>query len=373
MLKLINYSPSIFNNDLNFKNLPGVTDWLSVYSFIDYSVALNDRSNNIKLPVSTMVPEHLALPEFKITNLTYKECCHRKVKDLIALSEQTGKEICLMYSGGIDSSVVLSSFIDVLGVEEAAKKINILMSQESILENPIMWSQFIRPHFKVTNSKLYHRNGIDESKILVFGELNDQLFGSDILKNISIWAGSDILNTKFTVDMGIKYLNEYCKMNVQHATIWSELLIENLKSCPRHDSSVWDTFWWYNFALKWINVYYRYLMRCNITAEITQEQINTSYCAFFNTEDFQLWSMNNNEDKHQGTWDSYKYAGKKLVAEVTNDSNFFNRTKKNSLQNVLMLSNPTNYVFENNIMFQAIDNNLPLYNPDNYFVKYHVR
>ena len=279
MSKLINYSPSIFNNDSAFKSLPGVTDWLSVYSFIDYSVALNDRSNNIQLPVSTIVPDHLALPEFKITNLNYRECCHKKVKELIALSEQTGKEICLMYSGGIDSSVVLSSFIEVLGVTEAAKKINILMSQESILENPVMWSKFIRPYFKITNSKLYHRNGIDESKILVFGELNDQLFGSDILKNISVWAGRDILNTKFTVDMGIKYLTEYCKMNIQHATIWSELLIENLKSCPKHDSSVWDVFWWYNFSLKWINVYYRYLMRCNITSEITQDQINTSYCA----------------------------------------------------------------------------------------------
>jgi len=369
MLKLINYTPSIFNNDLTFKNLPGVADWLSVYSFIDYSVALNDRSDTIKLPVSTVVPAHLALPNFKITNLTYRECCHKKVLDLISLSKTTGKEICLMYSGGIDSSVVLSSFIDLLGVDVAAKKVNILMSQESILENPVMWEKFIRPHFKITNSKLYHRNGIDESKILVFGELNDQLFGSDILKNISIWAGHDMLNNTFTVDVGIRYLTEYCKMNIQYATTWSELLIENLKSCPHHNSSVWDTFWWYNFALKWINVYYRYLMRCNITTEITQEQIDTSYCAFFNTEDFQLWSMNNNEDKHQGTWDSYKYAGKKLVAEVTQDSNFFNRTKKNSLQNVLMLSNPTNYVFENNVMVRAIDDNLPLYNPDNYFIK----
>ena len=114
-------------------------------------------------------------------------------------------------------------------------------------------------------------------------------------------------------------------------------------------------------------------MRCNITSEITQRQIDTSYCAFFNTEDFQLWSMNNNEDKHQGTWDSYKYAGKKLVAEITNDSNFFNRTKKNSLQNVLMLSNPTNYVFENNVMIASVDDNLPLYNPNNYFIKYHGR
>lgn len=369
MLKLINYTPSVFNNNTNFKNLQGVNDWLSVYSFIDYSVALNDRSNNIKFPVITTVPDHLALPEFKIINLSYKECCANKVRDLIALSNQTGKEICLMYSGGIDSSVVLSSFIDVLGVKEAAKKINIFMSQESILENPVMWEKFIRPYFKVTNSKLHRKTGIDNDKILVFGELNDQLFGSDILKNISVWAGRDILNNTFTVDLGIKYLTEHCKMSIKHATIWSELLIENLKSCPRHNSSVWDTFWWYNFSLKWINVYYRYLMGCDLTSEVRQDQIDTSYCAFFNTEDFQQWSMNNNEDKHQGTWNSYKYAAKHLVAEVTGDKLFFNRTKKNSLQKVLMLSNRTAFVFENNIMMQSTDDITLLYNPDNYFVK----
>jgi hypothetical protein len=369
MLKLINYSPSIFNKDLDFKNLPGVADWLSVYSFIDYSVALNDRSNNIKLPVITTIPTHLEMPEFKITNFSYRDCCHKKVKDLIALSEKTGKELWLMYSGGIDSTVVLASFIEVLGVEEAAKKINILMSQESIIENPIMWSKFIRPYFKISNSKLYHRNGIDESKILVFGELNDQLFGSDILKEVSIWGGTNILNSTFTVDIGVKYLTEHCKMNTQQATLWSELLLENLKSCPRHSATVWDTFWWYNFSLKWINVYYRYLMRCNITSEITQDQIDTSYCAFFNTKDFQLWSMNNNEDKHQGTWHSYKWTGKKLVADITGDSSFINRAKKNSLPNVLMLSNPTNYVFENNVMVQSVDDNLSLYNPNNYFTK----
>ena len=125
MLKLINYSPSIFNKDLDFKNLPGVADWLSVYSFIDYSVALNDRSNRIKLPVTTTIPTHLEMPKFKVTNLSYRDCCHKQVKDLIALSEKTGKELWLMYSGGIDSTVVLASFIEVLGVKEAAKKINI--------------------------------------------------------------------------------------------------------------------------------------------------------------------------------------------------------------------------------------------------------
>jgi hypothetical protein len=371
MLKLINYTPSVFDTDKNFKTLPGVSDWLSVYSFIGYSVALNDRSNNIKIPVNTIVPDHLAMPEFRETTLSYRDCCHKKVKDLITMSEETGKEICLMYSGGVDSSVVLSSFIELLGVNGAAKKINIFMSQESILENPVMWEKFIRPHFKVTNSKLYRKTGIDKDNILVFGELNDQLFGSDILKNVSVWAGRNILNDKFTVEMGIKYLTEYCKMNTRHAAIWSELLLENLKSCPRHNSSVWDVFWWYNFSLKWINVYYRYLMRCNIDAELIQSQIDTSYCAFFNTEDFQLWSMNNNEDKHQGTWDSYKYAGKQLVAEVTADTNFFNRTKKNSLQNVLMLSERTSYVFENNVMAQTTDDITLLYNSDNYFVNYH--
>ncbi len=57
---------------------------------------------------------------------------------------------------------------------------------------------------------------------------------------------------------------------------------------------------------------------------------------FFKTDDFQLWSMNNHENKIKDTWTSYKFIAKEYIHQFFPDEDYLlNKEKEPSLKNVI--------------------------------------
>ena len=53
--------------------------------------------------------------------------------------------------------------------------------------------------------------------------------------------------------------------------------------------------------------------------------------SFFNSEDFQRWSIVNHDLKHKGTWKTYKWPSKEFIYEYNRDDNYLNnKTKETS-------------------------------------------
>lgn len=335
-MKLITYQASDFkkkaNNQLKYR------PWLSVYKiFEDANIGLNDRNRVITFPINTVVPEKFLIPKFEQSKLSYKECALARASQIVQAHNQTGLPIKIMYSGGIDSSVVLSSFIELLGVDRASKIVTILLNKESLDENPMLWHKFIRPYFAIENSDVNYKLSDLKEWIYVTGELNDQLFGSDIQQDVSNWGGKDFLNLPASVELMSKYLHEGKKLNANEALLWATIFLENLKTCPNHNNQMWDVFWWYNFSWKWIYVYYRIFLYSKLGTQIDSYWLNNYYFPFFDTTQFQLWSLSHNEPKHFGTWASYKYTAKKLVCEILNDNSYMAKVKRQSLKNILYM------------------------------------
>lgn len=334
-MKLLNYDPAHFYRDAVVTgtiNDPEINAFFSIYQLIHFQVGISllDRSNNITFPINTFLTIEDRLPIYADSNITYKECCIKKAQNIIDIQNVTGHPIHLMYSGGIDSSVMVASFIELLGVQEAAKKIKIILSHESIIENPEFWNKFIRPNFNISNSLTYRP---DTNSITVLAELNDQLFGSDIIKSIYSYGGDEAVDSTATFGKLYDFLNNRTSMSDYSKTIWANVLLSNLKTCPNSENSLRDVFWWYNFVYKWVNVKYRYVMYSDVL--YSSDTIKNNIINFFDSLDFQLWSMNNKELKHLGSVESYKHTAKKMFVEITGLTDYINKIKKASMENLL--------------------------------------
>lgn len=333
MTKLIAYHALHFVDQL--RNDPKYQIWADFYKiFNDPYIGISDRSKQFKFPINTVITDDMAIPEFIQTDITYRDCCLTKAAELIKKQEELDVPIHIMYSGGIDSTVVLSSFIDLLGIEQASKRITVVMSKESLDENPHFWYKFIRPHLTVKASDTSYNTFKFDKCLYVTGELNDQLFGSDIQQDVSLFFGNDYLNQQATVELLSTYLKDSKKISNVSALHWAKLLIKNLDTCPKHNNTIWDVLWWYNFCWKWIYVYYRILLFSRIEGKLDTNWLENNYHPFFAHKQFQLWSMNNTQPKHNGTWQSYKYTAKKYICEIYGSDEYMYKVKRQSLQNI---------------------------------------
>lgn len=357
MTNLIAYQALHFVDQI--RNDPKHQIWTDFYKiFNDPYIGISDRTNQFKFPINTFVPDEIAIPNFVKSPITYKDCCLTRASQIIKKQEETDLPIHIMYSGGIDSTAVLSSFIDLLGLTEASKRITVVMSKESIDENPHFWYKFIRPHLTIKTSDFGY-NEFDFGKWLyVTGELNDQLFGSDIQQDVALTVGNDYLNKPATIDSLSTYLMKGKNISNTSAIHWAKMFINNLNSCPNHNGTIWDALWWYNFCWKWIYVYYRIFLFSRIEGDLDKSWLSNNYYPFFADSNFQQWSMNNNEPKHHGTWQSYKYTAKKYICDVYGSDDFMYKVKRQSLQNIVNMRPRNHSITED---FKLVSNNTLLF------------
>jgi len=307
--------------------------WLSLFDVISSNVTFIDRTANIINPIRSTLPTFLAMPAYDPGfAMTYKECCQSAAQRLLALQESLDVPIRILYSGGIDSSLVLTSFINQLGQQAAERRIQIVMSVESIEENPWMWERLLRRSgFTLINGEA-HAGDWDASRILVGGEFNDQLHGSDIYRDLVRWRGDSILDTRYSQGLISEYLRS--KIPAQYADTWTAILHQHMQKAPCPIDTVADFWWWLNFSCKWSSVYFRILSHARDTSLINDHYCQKHYFQFYGTDDFQRWSMVDRMHKHQGSWVSYKWHAKQLVAKLCGDE-YNQKLKRGSLWRLL--------------------------------------
>jgi hypothetical protein len=361
MTQLYAYNP----NRIHLEETLDVLLWKKLYKAVNANISFIDRTGFIKLPIKTATPVNLLLPKFTPNfNLSYTDCCQLQVKSLLQKQEQIDKPIRIMYSGGIDSSMVLTSFINELGLNECAKRLEIVMSTLSIDENPAMWEKILRrSNIKLINSLEFDQS-VNPNYLLVAGEFNDQLFGSAMIKPLLKWKTAEELLKPRSLSILIEYFL-WIGLEKIEAEHWGNLLHGLAENAENEIYSTWDVFWWLNFTCKWSSVYFRFLM-FNPQQSISKEYLENHYVQFFGTEEFQQWSMNDTRHKHQGTWDSYKWYPRKLVADFLKDDVYLNKVKRGSLYHVVR-ARQSNDAMDSN--YQFIDlSTANLYQPLNSFV-----
>lgn len=299
---------------------PGVSEWANMYELLANNVVMVDRSEQIILPFNVKLYDKFKMPSLDINfDLSYEQCCDRRATELYELSKQLNKPIYLLYSGGIDSSLVFVSLLKVIP-ENDRDRLVLLMDSESIKENPNMYYTYIRGKHKTLPSVNFS-NHFDRSCIVVGGEFNDQLFGSDIVKLVHQRYNIEKIKEKYSRENITKLFTDV-GMTDAGANIWYDLVDESCKNSPVVLTTVFDFLWWLNFNFKWQAVFFRLLIRCDKEqrVNINQQFVDTYYHHFFGEEYFQQWSMHNQHIKIQDAWNSYKFLAKELIYEYTQDS-----------------------------------------------------
>lgn len=345
--------------------------WSDMFNMVSLNVLMIDRTDHIKMPYNFVLYPDCQLPR-DLTNfdLTYEQCCEQRVAEIVEVSRRLNKPITIFYSGGIDSTMVLISFMKYLSPEELRSRVRVSMSVDSIYENKNFYHDYIRKMCTIIPSERMS-SMVDGSSILVDGELNDQLFGSEIIGNM---YRSDLLehvSDPYSRDFIVGWY-VHNKISKESANKWFDIIDDHIKTqAPCEVKTNYQFFWWWNFVFKWQSVYLRIFLRMdtNLRHLVDHNFIDTYVHHFYASPEFQKWSMLNHHLKLQDSWKTYKWEAKRLICEYNRDTSYRdNKVKMGSLYH-LYGQKKSAECMTTNFEFVDLDEFDPtvFYNPNNSF------
>lgn len=347
---MIFYKPII----LLCRDLPGIDRYQGFSKIYGDAVCPIDRSGIIRFPAKTK--SLFPLPQLRPLNKTYEQLCEERAYEIASHDGQ----LYVFWSGGIDSTCLLVSLLKVEGISD---RITILMTKASVVEYPDFYNKYIHKKIRCRPAESFE-NILGGPEIIINGEQNDQLFGSDVIGPAIQRYGFDTIigpyNRGFFTS-ALEYIGEPL------VSFYVELFEELARGSPIPLVSNFARMWWINFAIKWQHVYLRMLSYSK--RPLTTEWVREKYLPFFGTEEFQLWSMNNLHNRIKNSWRSYKWPAKEVIYNFTKDENYRdNKTKRGSLQ-YLIVQRANAYVIDEDFGFRYQISDDDLYEAANDFIR----
>ncbi len=363
-MELLYYSPLVAASQENF-GLAGIQKFSSFYRFFSSSVVVIDRTDTIRTPFHTK--SVFPIPALRKSTSTFGELCNERAQFLLKHAEGIGAPLYVLYSGGIDSTLVLISLLK-NATPEQKKNIVVLLSNSSIVENPHFYRDHIHGKLQVQSSGMFwHLLGT--VPVIVGGEHNDQLFGSDRLGDLIHMFGSSVIHAPYSRDTFFSYLNASLS-DATLANFWLDTFERLKNASPIPIATNADFLWWINFSLKWQSVFFRTLSYTSKRRahEISEEYIKTRYFQFYGTDDFQIWSLNNPDKKIKDSWNTYKWPCKDIIYDYNKDASYRDtKTKHGSLFALMKQRDSYNFITDELRMYPTLDPTL-YHQPKNDFI-----
>lgn len=326
----------------NVRNdIPGGDRFKDVFKCFSPNITFFDRTGTFDIPLKIHELDFLKIPQFEYNNTSFEDITDERAEQLFQHAKNTNRKIAIMYSGGIDSTTVVCSFIRTRTKEELKQHFVILMSEISIEENPTFAEKFIFKYFNVSSSFRYTSFLGNDDYILVSGENADQLFGSQVNDTLAEeyrdykWLFEPI---KTTEDKIISYFKWKLHGSKERSKFLYDTFTNLCSAAPIPIDTAYNFFWWINFTTKWQSVYVRMIP---FSHNISNVKLEENYTTFFYTQKYQLWSMNNYhnflaESREQHT---VKWPAKKYISTVTLDNDYDRKKKIGSLWRLVLQKN----------------------------------
>ena len=162
---------------------------------------------NVYDRTQSMIPQpslSCITPIGRIVNkpLTIEELCYNKVRYLMHKAQE--RFIFITWSGGIDSTLVLSEFLK----QAPHDQLIVMMDQHSIAEYPEFYNKYIKDKLRTVPMNFYTDAPLESaiiSGIVVTGHLIDPVFGSNNYQSMPESKLSE------PVDKFLKPLNRYSR------------------------------------------------------------------------------------------------------------------------------------------------------------------
>lgn len=349
-------------DDGEYDFIPGINLYKLFSYYFGNNIVLIDRTETITTPFNTSLLPNLRLPNFVETDLSYADCCDKRAKELLELD----KPLNIMYSGGIDSTTVLSSLLN-NSTKKEQKRMTILLSDASIRNNQEFYDNIISGNLSVKPSIFFEEYLGRKDELFIIAENNDELFGTNLVSSFVHRFDMDILFEEPS-------LSNLFKLIEKRHVLTSEEDMADIRKCidlmflltsksPVELDTVYKFFWWLNFCLMW-NVSYTRILGFSKQRIIPEE----NYFSFFSTDYFQLWSMNNVDSLIGEQWRTAKQHAKDYINEYHKNEKYrIDALVGNNLSNICY-NKPTHFAIDNNFNTVEINSKLNLFLQENSFV-----
>jgi hypothetical protein len=261
------------------------------------------------------------------------------------IAKEENKQILVMWSGGIDSTLVLTALLK-NSTPADLDNVRVILTLNSIIENYDFYKNHIEPKFKCINwLDIEITNELLEKNIVIHGDPADCLFGPSVaMYEKLIPTGEHLLPFKDNVGLIAKVIDSKNlhlakEFNVPEFGLWYAKKITNnlLEVAPDGVDTIADWWWWHYFNFKWQFSLVRPLMRRrNKGAELVplSDKNFMSYLnnSFFNTARFQQWSYSNLKNHVGNDIKNHKLLAKQYIYDYDHNSVYLNvKTKVESV------------------------------------------
>jgi hypothetical protein len=296
----------------------------NIHNKLDLIPLLIDRSKTIKFPFTCYFDEEYKIPTYEDTNYSFLEA---GMKSAIKIADEN-KKIYILWSGGIDSTFVLCSF---LAANVHKRMITVVCNHDSIIEYPWFWNNFIKNKLNYISTERFFQlgrwNHIDG---LIF-EANpiDGLFGG-VLSNMLIKKGRiEQLYHDFDDDAIISIFQQF-NLSINESKFINEIIKKTKSNSPRPIKNVYDVFWWFAYNFLWCGTCLKGNLRFHR---------KTKYRGFFNEIPLQQWVFKNVKPL-TGIYSYKKDYLLSSILEYTGDTEYYNTKGKYQSLTKFMLTSP---------------------------------
>lgn len=278
---------------------------------------LVDRTEQIKLPFRTCLLEKYKIPNFKdLEKRELIDYCILRAKDILSRN----KKILFLWSGGIDSTAALISFI-LAGADR--NQLTVVCNLDSIRENNDFFNNHIKKKFNLMSSEFFMQKikFSDIIDIVVSSEHGDCMHGQDFGMSMLSLFGPEYLEKFITKDNVIDFLKK-CNLDDVSANCWYDIFNSTMDQSPRSLITMYDYSWWvgYNWRWQWAGEKIHLRIPNNVDIE-----------TFYSTDELQYWSVNHKQNKIFKLSD-FKIDLKKIIYDFDKNKNyFFNKIKHTSI------------------------------------------
>jgi hypothetical protein len=322
----------LFNLDHTLRQSPLFSKYLSIHQSLprppgtEYFLPRNmiiDLNGPWKLE-----PTAYPVPAMPATPVSFEEAADDFGLTICRELDQ-GRQVYLMWSGGIDSTAVAVSVLKYITPVQYPN-FHLVLSDFSRHENPIFYHKFLK-QFDQIDISIFDPANIDmKNSIILDGEGGDQIFGSSAANRIfGQYPEKIMLPWRKNLD----FLRN-CWHNPEVPIFWDhvlDLMQQTIDHGPVPIETCFDFFWWLNFNFKLDSAPFRHTLRLssNVGDSDFKYFAQTVMRRLYTSEKIQQWSMSAGaSNKINTAKKTVKWAGREYIYEFDKNEYYFREKRK---------------------------------------------
>lgn len=260
---------------------------------------------------------------------TFAEVTDLRAQELIPKLQENSLPIILQWSGGIDSTLMVTAILKHFP-KDLIDRILVRMNSFSYTENPIFFHKVIQPNFNYSTDNKYDYT----NAIILHGDVADCIWINGAI--LSYLPRYDIFNDNVVVDPTTLFqiFKEKRNLSANDGEWILDYIINDAKLAGVEIKSTLDVLWWANFTFQFDIMCKKHIDDIDInriSSEALQSYKN-NFIIWFANDLYQIWSLQTQAtgEKFDGNIRNYKADAKAYIYDF--DKNQYYRDYKTKVK-----------------------------------------